>query len=84
MSRMYPYTFFTCAKYRYNGVTSLCFIAIFAKRKPKNLNETLATHISEMAREISFKFGMWRGLPGGHLCSETSSNRIRDLGATKV
>ena len=72
--RMYLYTLFTCAKYRYNGVTSLCFIAIFAKyvkrnrsprsplqrkkNKRRNQNKTSATYISETAREISFKFGM--------------------------
>ena len=54
------------------------------KRKQRNLKETLATHISETAREVSFKFGMWRGLPGGHLGSETSSIWLRDHGATKV
>ena len=37
-----------------------------------------------MAKEIFFKFGMWGSLPGGHLCSKTSSNQMKDHGATKV
>ena len=54
------------------------------EKKMKELNETLATHIADTAREISFKFGTWHGLPGGNLCSDTSSNRIKDHGATKA
>ena len=44
----------------------------------------LATHISEKAKAIFFKFGMWGGLPGGHLCSEIGSNRMKGHGATKM
>ena len=69
----------------------LCFIAIFRsvqKDKEKNeerkKKEILATHILLTAGAISFKFGMWGSLPGRHLCSETSSNQIRDHRATKV
>ena len=67
------------------------FIAMFQnvqkdkeEKKLRNKNEILATHISETAREISFKFGMSGGVPGRHLCSKTGSNRMRDHGATKV
>ena len=54
------------------------------EKKGRNKNDTLATHISEMTGEIFFTFGMWGGPPGGHLCSETGSNRMRNHGATKV
>ena len=54
------------------------------KKKQRNKNELLGTHISEMAKAIFFKFGMWGRLPGGHLCSKTGSNRMKDHGATKV
>ena len=54
------------------------------KKKQRNKNEILATYIAVTARVISFKFGMWGGLHGRYLCSETGSNRMRDHGATKV
>ena len=54
------------------------------KKKPRNKNELLGIHILEMAKAIFFKFGMWGGLPGRHLCSKTGSNRMKDHGATKV
>ena len=54
------------------------------KKNNKNKNDLLDTHISEMAKAIFFKFVMWGGLPGGHLCSKTCSNRMKDHGATKV
>ena len=54
------------------------------KKKQRNTSKILATHISEMAGESFFKFGMWGGLPGRHLCSETGSNQMRDHEATKV
>ena len=54
------------------------------EKKRRNQNEILATHISKMAGVISLKFGMWGSLPGGHLCSETGFNQMRDHGATKV
>ena len=54
------------------------------EEKRRNKNEILTTHISEMAGAIFFNFGMWGGLPGGHLCSETGSYWMRDHGATKV
>ena len=46
--------------------------------------ETLAACISEMAKVISFKFGMWTPLAGRQLCSNSGSNRIRDHRNTKM
>ena len=54
------------------------------KNKEINKNEILVTHTSEMAGAIFFKFGIRGGISGGHLCSETGSNRTRDHGTTKV
>ena len=54
------------------------------KKNRRNKNEHLGTHILEMAKAIIFKFGMWGGLPGGHLSSKTGSNRMKDYKATKV
>ena len=64
----------------------LCFIAIFSsvrKDKEKKI-KTLAACILEMARAISFKFGMQTPLAGGQLCSKFGSNWIRDHRDTKV
>ena len=44
----------------------------------------MATRISEMAGEISFKFGMWTPLTGGQLCSEFGSDQIRDHRGVKM
>ena len=54
------------------------------KKNEEIKTKILATHISEMAKAIFFKFGMWGGLPGGHLYSENGSNRMKDNRATKV
>ena len=35
-TRMYLYMLFTCAKHRYNGVTSLCIFAKRAKKKSES------------------------------------------------
>ena len=52
---------------------SKCAKRRIRKKKQRNKNEILGTHISEMAKAIFFKFGMWGGLPGGHLCSKTGT-----------
>ena len=54
------------------------------KKKQRNKNDILATNILKMAKETFLKFGMWGGLPGGYLCSETGSNQMKDHGAIKV
>ena len=53
-------------------------------RKEEEKTQTLAVRISEMARAIVFKFGMWTPLPSRHVCSNYFFNRIRNHGATKV
>ena len=80
-----------CAKFQGDRNTRLCFIAILQsvrkdeeEKKRRNKNQLLGTHISEMAKAMFFKFGMWGGLPGGNLCSKTGFNRMKDHGATKV
>ena len=79
-----------CTKFQGDQIMCLCFIAIFAecakrrKIKTKKKNQNLAVHISEMAVEISFKFGMWTPLAGRQLCSKCGFNRIRYHRDTKV
>ena len=55
-----------------------------AKKKNKEIKTNFGHSYLRTANKIPFRLGMWRGLPGRHLCSETSFNRIRDHGATKV
>ena len=76
---------FKCVKFHPDWSTHSCFIADFAmcaKRRKKT--QTLAARISEMARAIFFKFGMWTPLPSRHFCSNFGFNRIRNHRATKV
>ena len=54
------------------------------KKKQRKKPQTLAARISEMARAIFFKFGMWTPLASRHFCSNFGFNRIRNHGATKV
>ena len=82
---------FKCAKFQPDPSTHSCFIADLQsvrKEEEKKYEEkktlTLAACISEMARTIFFKFGMWTPLPRRHFCSNFGFNRIRNHGATKV
>ena len=54
------------------------------EKNKRKKTQTLATRISEMARAIFFKFGIWTPLPSQHCCSNFGFNRIRNHGATKV
>ena len=80
-ARICLWTPFLCAKCQGDWSTRLYFIAIFAsvrKEERKTTSETLAVHISEMAKAISFKFEMYTLLAGGQLCSKCGFNRARD------
>ena len=54
------------------------------EEKNEEKTQTLAARISEMAKAIVFKFGIWTPLPSRHFCSNFGFNRIRNHGATKV
>ena len=67
VARIRLWTPFLCAKFQGDRSTRLLVIAIFAsvrkdeeeeEKNEENKNEILAARISEMARAISFKFGM--------------------------
>ena len=62
------------------------FIAILqvCENTEKKRIQTLAVRISETARVISFKFGMYTPLVYGKPCSKFGSNWIRDHRDTKV
>ena len=52
------------------------------RKKRRNKNEIFGTHISKMAMASNLVCGV--GLPGGHICSKTGSNWMKDHGVTKV